>query len=415
METARWRTHPNGFRPGRTRFSTAEGKSRIPPSREPEWLTQGEKQFFYHWFGVGGLALPFGLENSIASATGLVSGNVAIPIRNKTGWYGWSFWVPCFLCAFSLGVSIFYVIFERAVVPAKFRLRPAREQEHDQDMEAPAEEETKKSTTRLSRVRARLASQWAIILLLPWAYLMLPATQLLQSGAAGGFTVNSSDIIRMRGYTEQTAGFIATGQKVLPILLSPLVGACVDRYGHRFHLVAIAPLLWITACALLGWAKNVHPLVALVFASLAGTINAMPLQICIPLLVGDQNKLGTAFGVWRAFNNCGSTIMDVVFGVLQDGTEGGGYEQVLTLAIAIKAFAFGLGITYILVDYRFLGKGMTMTRKQREAREAAIVDRDADPLTKREVKPWFTWLTLGLLIAMIVTAWTIFMLYLANE
>ncbi|PNP79320.1 hypothetical protein FNYG_07396 [Fusarium nygamai] len=138
----------------------------------------------------------------------------------------------------------------------------------------------------------------------------------------------------------------------------------------------------------------------------------MPLQICIPLLVADQAKIGTAFGVWRAFNNSGSTIMDVVFGVLQDGTEDNGYYKVLLVAIGIKAWAFVLGVSYIIVDYKLLGKGMTMTRVQREAIEATIDDRDANPLTRRRSKPWFTALAFGLLVAMVATAWAVFLRYL---
>jgi MFS family permease len=153
---------------------------------------------------------------------------------------------------------------------------------------------------------------------LPWAYWMLPMTQLLQSGAAGGYSTSFADIIRMRGYTEAVAGYLSSAQDILPIVLSPLFGAFVDRYGHRFHFVALVPILWIIACSLLGF-TNVHPIVSLVFSSLAGVINAMPLQICIPLLVADQSKLGTAFGLWRAFNNSGSTIIDIVFGAVQDG------------------------------------------------------------------------------------------------
>lgn len=104
--------------------------------------------------------------------------------------------------------------------------------------------------------------------------------------------------------------------------------------------------------------------------------------------------------------------MDVVFGVLQDGTEGSGYSRVLKVAIGLKAWAFALGISYIIVDYRLLGKGMTMTRKQRQRREENIIDRDTDPLTKREAKRWFNVVTFGLLIAIIATSWALFIRYL---
>ena len=104
--------------------------------------------------------------------------------------------------------------------------------------------------------------------------------------------------------------------------------------------------------------------------------------------------------------------MDVVFGVLQDGTENNGYHKVLLVAIGIKAWAFVLGLLYIIVDHRLLGKGMTMTRVKRETIEATIENRDVHPLTRRTSKLWFTILTFSLLVAMIATAWAVFLRYL---
>jgi MFS family permease len=60
-------------------------------------------------------------------------------------------------------------------------------------------------------------------------------------------------------------------------VLAPVLGYAVDRWGHRFHYVALAPLLWITSCSLIGY-SDAHPLVPLVFASLAGVINGAPLR-----------------------------------------------------------------------------------------------------------------------------------------
>ncbi|KAF5539797.1 major facilitator superfamily transporter [Fusarium napiforme] len=357
-------------------------------------LDSATQKFFYHWFGASGLALAFGLESAVSGTVSLVSGMVAIPIRDRTGWYGWTFWIPVFFCVLSLAMNISYVCFERLAVPTKYRLTPGREV----------------AITEKHLVTKRNFS-WKLLLTLPWAYLMLPATQLLQSGAAGGFSTSSAEIIFLKGYTEEVAGYLSTSQRILPIVLSPVLGLAIDKYGHRFHYVTVAPVLWMMACSLLGF-TNVHPTAALVFSSLAGVINSMPLQIFIPLLVADQAKIGTAFGVWRAFNNSGSTIMDVVFGVLQDGTQDNGYYKVLLVAIGIKAWAFVLGVSYIIVDYKLLGKGMTMTRVQREAIEVTIEDRDANPLTRRRSKPWFTALTFGLLVAMVASAWVVFLRYL---
>ncbi|RSL62711.1 hypothetical protein CEP53_004678 [Fusarium sp. AF-6] len=359
-------------------------------------LDQAQQKFIYHWFGAGGLAFAFGLENALSSTVGLVAGMVAIPIRDKTGWYGWTFWVPAFFCCASMVINIFYVIFERTWIPKSYRLTSARA----------------KAVAKSHGLNVKKTWSWDSLFHLPWQYLMLPGTQILQSGGANGFGVSAADMIRMKGYKEETAGFMTTGQKVIRIVGAPIIGWLIDRYGHRFHLVALAPLVYILANSMIGF-TNAHPLVALVFQSIAGLINGMPLNVSIPLLVADQDKLGTAFGVWRAFNNSGATIMEVVYGVVQDGTEKMGYGRVLIVSSCIKAVGFFIGLSYIFVDYKKLGRGITMTRKERERREGDITDRDSDPLTKRRVfKPW-TIYTLSALVAMIATSWTLFLKYLS--
>lgn len=104
--------------------------------------------------------------------------------------------------------------------------------------------------------------------------------------------------------------------------------------------------------------------------------------------------------------------MDIVFGVLQDGTAEMGYDKVLKMEIGLKAWAFGLGLFYIFIDYTKLGRGMTLTREQREKREAEIEDQERDPLTARPVKSWVTYTALALLVSIIITAWVIFIRYL---
>ncbi|RKL35152.1 hypothetical protein BFJ70_g8010 [Fusarium oxysporum] len=206
-------------------------------------------QFFYHWFGASGLALAFGLESAVSGTVSLVSGMVAIPIRDRTGWYVWTFWIPVFFCGLSLAMNISYVCFERFAVPSKYRLTSGREI----------------AITEKHLVTKRNFS-WKLLLTLPWAYLMLPATPLLQSGAAGGLSTSSADIIFLKGYTEEVAGYLSAAQRILPIVLSPVLGLDIGKYGHLFHYVAAAPILWIISCSPLGF-TNVYPTAALVFSS----------------------------------------------------------------------------------------------------------------------------------------------------
>lgn len=106
--------------------------------------------------------------------------------------------------------------------------------------------------------------------------------------------------------------------------------------------------------------------------------------------------------------------------------------QVLILSIALKTVAFILGCGYIFIDFRFLGKGMTLSEKARTKRELDIEDRDgsssrvpfcppsrscslstdllrlyfsADPLNARPVNLYVTKTALALLFGIVVSAW----------
>jgi hypothetical protein len=70
---------------------------------------------------------------------------------------------------------------------------------------------------------------------------------------------------------------------------------CPSSYQRSLRLFRwYDQLLPVSTSALLDW----EPFLML---------NEVPcsFQITIPLLVRDQSKLGTAFGVWRSFNNSG--------------------------------------------------------------------------------------------------------------
>ena len=135
------------------------------------------QQVFFHAFGRRqGLAFAFGLENAIASATSLASEAAAIPVRDSLG-TNYVFWIPVAFCGFSSLLNFAYLYYAKRKMPAQYRVSTGRE----------------RSQAGGARKLLSLESLW----LLPWCFWVLPATQLLQSGAAGGFSVARADIIRM--------------------------------------------------------------------------------------------------------------------------------------------------------------------------------------------------------------------------
>jgi hypothetical protein len=106
-----------------------------------------------------------------------------------------------------------------------------------------------------------------------------------------------------------------------------------------------------------------------------------------------------------------------VFGKIQDNTPGGGYFRVLNLAMGLKALAFFIALGYIFVDCRYLGRGLTMTRKKRDVIEEQILaeKREAsDPLTKRISVRAVTNSGIVLLAGLLVAAWVLFFMGLAG-
>lgn len=66
--------------------------------------------------------------------------------------------------------------------------------------------------------------------------------------------------------------------------------------------------------------------------------------------------------------------MSIAYGRVQDDTPDGGYINVLKIGIAFKAWAFFLGLFYIFMDRRYLGRGMTMGEAARTKLEGQIED-----------------------------------------
>lgn len=89
----------------------------------------------------------------------------------------------------------------------------------------------------------------------------------------------------------------------------------------------------------------------------------------------------------------------------------------LNLAMGLKILAFFIALVYIVIDYRYLGKGLTMTRHQRDIAEKQILAENrgqTDPLTKRLALRNVTISGIALLTALLITAWVLFFMGLAG-
>lgn len=146
-----------------------------------------------------------------------------------------------------------------------------------------------------------------------------------------------------------------------------------------------------------------------IFGSLALSFNALPFIASIPLLVPERH-LGTAFGIWKAFNNAGSVTMDVSTGAIQDQTEGEGYRNVFLFLIALKAVDVVYGFMYHFIDRKYFAGVLWMNERQRvQKEEEGELEEGKWPLRKDQKVT--TYLGVGLLGVMIIIAWVLYLIY----
>ncbi|KAH6994756.1 hypothetical protein EDB82DRAFT_567395 [Fusarium venenatum] len=213
---------------------------------------------------------------------------------------------------------------------------------------------------------SRFGPRWAILTCVPRFFWLVACTQILQAGVVGDFNGLNADII-----TETPV------QQFIPVVGALLIGSFFDSFGYR-----------------------------MTFAT--STMNALPFPASIPLIVPNQIELGLVFGIWKAFNNSGSVIVDMIAGRLQDITPDGIYERVIAFFVAVKGLEFCLGLFYGILDRKYLAGILIMSEKKRMQMEQECKLRK--PIGRKPAK-LATIIGIALVCAMIVIAWVLFIKY----
>ena len=284
-------------------------------------------------------------------------------MRDATSFWGWALWIPAIVCFANLLQNIFYFWWARSrpewtQMPTGQRLaREARRRA----AALPAERGDSNQTvavingTTLKTRRFSFIPDWRVLTRVPRFFWLVACSQILQAGVVGGFNGLNADIIRVtRGSTDQIAGYTSAVQQVIPVVCTPLIGGFFDLFGHRMMFVSLTSAIWILVYSLIGFSHSTNALGAMVIASVGSTMNALPFLASIPLIVPSQVELGLVFGIWKAFNNSGSVVVDMIAGRLQDITPGGTYERVIAFFVAMKALEFCLGLFYGVLDRRYV-------------------------------------------------------------
>ncbi|KAK6209139.1 hypothetical protein LQW54_006593 [Pestalotiopsis sp. IQ-011] len=292
----------------------------------------------------------------------------AVPMRDATSFWAWALWIPAIVCLANLLQNIFYIC--RQLVTKSKQYNGTQNANNGP-----------RSMSTISRGLRRFtaSSICRAINNVPCFFWLMACTQILQAGVIAGYT--------------------SSVQQVVPVICTPLIGLFFDTFGYRMMIISFTSAIWILVYCLIGFTQT-NAVGTMVIASLGSAFNAIPFLVSTPLVVTSQAELGLVFGIWKAFNNSGTVVVDMIADRLQDITTGGTYERVITFFVAVKGLEFCLGM--------YLSGVLTMSEKKRMSAEAN--NELGEPLGRKPSK-LFTVLGMSLLCAIIIVAWVLFIKY----
>ncbi|KAN0066302.1 hypothetical protein ACQY0O_000396 [Thecaphora frezii] len=378
-------------------------------------IDTAQSKLYSHWArgtasGKGYLGFFLGFGIAIGRVYNLAGKLSSVPIAENTGKWYWTFWVGAIMCFATLCVNIVYVLIERQL-PAQARIVTGRQwakmSGHHQTEDGRSE---KRAVVPLSKKHLTIIS--VSIAAIPASFWVVVISRMLQAGTVNAYQANLAEVVAVtRGSSRLTAGYTSSMSQIIPIVLTPVVGIFFDYFGHRMHCISAVAALWVLVFSLLAF-SDVNPYCPVILSSLALSLNAIPFIASIPLLVQSQSSVGTAFGIVKAFNSAGSTVMDVSTGAIQDLTPKGKhqYDNVFYFLIAMKSLDVILGLMYDVLDKRYFGGVLRASEKERIERETHETEADRRSGLRVPKRGW-TWAGIVCGVALITTSYVLYIVY----
>ncbi|KAJ8654388.1 hypothetical protein O0I10_009956 [Lichtheimia ornata] len=347
------------------------------------------------WFRTKYLAFAIGMQLSISRLSTFLGTLVSNPIAIRMNDWVWAFWLALTLCAFSIIMNIIYALVLRHLqgnVMSKAEMLKIKA----------------KKTVHVKSV-LRFPPYFWLILFIEFVY-------------AAVWTVHQSvatELVQIHfGTTQVIAGYKASISQVVPIVTTPVLGLFMDLFGRRVSILICSAALFMISCGLLGWTM-VEPVVGMILYSFSLAFGPISMITSIGMIL-PSDYIGTGLGLFKGSNNIGSSILDIVVGLVQDNTYEGTYVGVMIVFLCLAAVGLLVILWLWYTQYKYLGNLLEMSRKQREQRMAEINDKEVmmskqglDAMNERTTR-WYNYAFLGIFGFFFVAAWVLFFVFSAT-
>ncbi|KAJ2161297.1 hypothetical protein GGF46_001558 [Coemansia sp. RSA 552] len=255
-------------------------------------ITVVQETILGSWFKGKGLAITIAIQITTSRIASFLSMGTAIPIANRFGFYGAAFWANFVVCALSFGINLVYLATMR-------RIR------------------RNTSETMLERLRTKHKFNPRLVLFFFGVYWLIIFESFTLGGGWNSFLHINSELIKLRfGVNDAIAAWSASVSQIMPIFLVPFLGWFFDVFGMRTDMLVASTGTFTLSMVLLGFTKA-NPLFGSIIFSISLALGPLAEITAISLML-PSNSLGTGLGIYKSAMNTGSTIVDIVVGVLQD-------------------------------------------------------------------------------------------------
>ncbi|KAI8987667.1 major facilitator superfamily domain-containing protein [Mycotypha africana] len=283
------------------------------------------------WFRGRSLAGVVALMLTVSRLASFCAQATVVPIANWTGWYGYGLWFCAILCIFSMIVTFVYIGLLKTVFKAAANCRKPFEV-----------------------MKRKKSFSWAKLMYLPHSYWLIASMEFLLGGGWGCFLHINSEYVKFRfDYSDANAAATASVAQILPIVLMPFLGVCVDRFGKRTWMMIGSGVCMLLSMVFLEYTR-ISPLFGMLLFSASLSLGPVGLVSSVPVIL-PISLVGTGMGLIKSGTNIGAALFDISTGYLQDHDSNKGYDSVIVFFITISTLAVIAGLVLCLMDHHVYG------------------------------------------------------------
>ncbi|KAF0408075.1 MFS general substrate transporter [Gigaspora margarita] len=275
-----------------------------------------------HWFKGKGLSIALGIQIATARLASFLANLTVVPIKRVAGFYGWAFWFAALLCMVSLVINIVYIYVMKII------------------NENLSEQEIKK-------LKQKKTFNPRILLCLPTIYWIFVLLEFEFGSSWTSFLHINTELIKTRWHlSNEEAANRSSFAQFLPIFITPFLGYFLDRFGRR-SITLISSAVFLTASIYLLGFTFLTPVIGMLLFSISLSLGPVTTLSSIPIIL-PLDYVGTGLGIVKSCSNIGSTLFDIIGGILQD-LDGGSYSRVMQLYLVTSIIAILVSIWLSIV------------------------------------------------------------------